>query len=97
MSIEETNHDSTGRGTAVQKQPANTLNVHSAADQDFSYQNGIVIGFRQLGTMLRRNTILQVTRSIVSLYLYLSENNNIRLDLVTQRKRYGNPDAQTWN
>lgn len=70
MSIEETNHDSTGRGTATavhatekQKQPTNTLNVHSAADQDFSYQNGIVIGFRQLGTMLRRNTILQVTKT----------------------------------
>lgn len=65
MSIEETNYDSTGRGPAAahatEKKPAATLNVHSAANQDFSYQNGVVIGFRQLGTMLRRNTILQVT------------------------------------
>ncbi|KAK5828319.1 hypothetical protein F5H01DRAFT_373825 [Linnemannia elongata] len=67
MSIEETNHDSTGRVTATavhateqQKKTANTLNVQTATDQDFSYQNGIVIGFRQLGTMLRRNTILQL-------------------------------------
>ncbi|KAF8939132.1 ATP-binding cassette sub- A member 1 [Haplosporangium gracile] len=68
MSIEETNYDSTGRGATAavhatiekQKQPTSTLNVHSAADQDFSYQNGIGIGFRQLGTMLRRNTILQL-------------------------------------
>jgi hypothetical protein len=64
MSIEETHHDSTGRGPAAahatEKKPAATLNVHSAAEQDFSYQNGIAIGFRQLGTMLRRNTILQV-------------------------------------
>lgn len=72
MSIEETNHDSTGRVTATavhateqQKKTANTLNVQTATDQDFSYQNGIVIGFRQLGTMLRRNTILQVTKSII--------------------------------
>ncbi|KAK3843110.1 MAG: hypothetical protein J3R72DRAFT_119764 [Linnemannia gamsii] len=68
MSIEETHHheDSTRgergvhRTATNEKQPATTLNVHSAAEQDFSYQNGFIVGFRQLGTMLRRNTILQL-------------------------------------
>lgn len=37
------------------------LHIKSAQQQhDFSYQNGIAIGFRQLWTMLKRNTILQV-------------------------------------
>ncbi|KAF8934037.1 ATP-binding cassette sub- A member 1 [Podila verticillata] len=37
------------------------LHVKSAQQQhDFSYQNGIAIGFRQLWTMLKRNTILQI-------------------------------------
>ncbi|KAG0376393.1 hypothetical protein BGX24_007815, partial [Mortierella sp. AD032] len=68
MSIEETHHheDSTRgergvhRTATNEKQPATTLNVHSTAEQDFSYQNGFIVGFRQLGTMLRRNTILQL-------------------------------------
>jgi hypothetical protein len=37
------------------------LHIKSAQQQlDFSYQSGIAIGFRQLWTMLKRNTILQV-------------------------------------
>ncbi|KAF9377013.1 ATP-binding cassette sub- A member 1 [Podila verticillata] len=37
------------------------LHIKSAQQQhDFSYQNGVAIGFRQLWTMLKRNTILQI-------------------------------------
>ncbi|KAG0014317.1 ATP-binding cassette sub- A member 1 [Podila clonocystis] len=37
------------------------LHIKSAQQQhDFSYQSGIAIGFRQLWTMLKRNTILQI-------------------------------------
>ncbi|KAF9932556.1 ATP-binding cassette sub- A member 1 [Linnemannia zychae] len=62
MSIDEIHHqkDSNGEALANEKQPHNTLNIHSTAEQDFSYKNGFIIGFRQLGTMLRRNTILQI-------------------------------------
>ncbi|KAF8936514.1 hypothetical protein EDD21DRAFT_445427 [Dissophora ornata] len=34
--------------------------MHASPALDFSYQNGFVIGFRQLWTMLKRNTILQI-------------------------------------
>ncbi|KAK3826132.1 MAG: hypothetical protein J3Q66DRAFT_309581 [Benniella sp.] len=36
------------------------LHISSGVVPDSSYQNGIVIGFRQLWTMLKRNTVLQI-------------------------------------
>ncbi|KAF9433181.1 ATP-binding cassette sub- A member 1 [Entomortierella beljakovae] len=36
------------------------IHVTDGAVHDNSYRNGFIIGFRQLGTMLKRNTILQI-------------------------------------
>ncbi|KAG0343839.1 ATP-binding cassette sub- A member 1 [Podila humilis] len=48
-------------GVPTEEDTINTLRIKDAKQQhDFSYQSGIAIGFRQLWTMLKRNTILQI-------------------------------------